>query len=106
MAANASVLLTVTFTVERYIGVCHPMKGKVLCTPQRAKLFIALVTLLAVVCTVPELFEMEVIFLSVSLFLFFFLLNFSLYFYLSFSLQFLSIFALIPSFPLPCFFLD
>ncbi|XP_076437971.1 thyrotropin-releasing hormone receptor-like [Babylonia areolata] len=60
MAANVSVLLTVTFTVERYIGVCHPIKGRLLCTPQRARVVIALVVLVAVVCTLPELFEMEV----------------------------------------------
>ena len=28
-ASNAGIWLTLTFTVERYIGVCHPMKGKV-----------------------------------------------------------------------------
>nr|KAG5710907.1 hypothetical protein BaRGS_027058 [Batillaria attramentaria] len=61
MAANVSVLLTVTFTVERYIGVCHPMRGRVLCTPRRAKLIIGLVALVAVSCTVPEFFEMEVV---------------------------------------------
>ncbi|KAL8572861.1 hypothetical protein ACOMHN_011110 [Nucella lapillus] len=59
MAANVSVLLTVTFTVERYIGVCHPMRGRVLCTPQRAKVIISLIAFLAVACTLPELFEME-----------------------------------------------
>ncbi|XP_076456351.1 thyrotropin-releasing hormone receptor-like [Babylonia areolata] len=61
MAANVSVLLTVTFTVERYIGVCHPMRGRVLCTPQRAKILISLVAFLATACTLPELFEMEVV---------------------------------------------
>ena len=60
MSANVSVLLTVTFTVERYIGVCHPMKGRILCTPQRARIVIALVAFMAISCTVPELFEMEV----------------------------------------------
>ena len=60
MAANVSVLLTITFTVERYIGVCHPMKGRIICTPQRAKIVSALVAFVAVSCTVPELFEMEV----------------------------------------------
>ncbi|XP_041360509.1 FMRFamide receptor-like [Gigantopelta aegis] len=61
MSANVSVLLTVTFTVERYIGVCLPMKGRILCTVQRAKVIIAVVVAAAIMCTVPELFEMTVV---------------------------------------------
>ncbi|CAG5116165.1 unnamed protein product [Candidula unifasciata] len=61
MFANVSVILTVTFTVERYIGVCHPMKGRIICTSQRAKYITAIVSTLAILCTVPEFWEMEVV---------------------------------------------
>ncbi|KAK6185719.1 hypothetical protein SNE40_007892 [Patella caerulea] len=61
MAANVSVILTVTFTVERYIGVVHPMKGRQLCTPQRAKHIICGVAVMAVICTLPEFCELEVV---------------------------------------------
>lgn len=32
-----SIYLTVSFTLERYISVCHPLRGQVLCTESRAK---------------------------------------------------------------------
>lgn len=40
-AAYTSIYLTVSFTVERYIAVCHPIRGQVLCTEERAKKVIA-----------------------------------------------------------------
>lgn len=58
---NCSVWVTVCFTLERYIGVCHPMKGKAWCTVQKAK-FITLVVFLVCLCnTLPIAFENEVI---------------------------------------------
>lgn len=61
MWSNASVILTVTFTVERYIAVCHPMKGRVICTPKRAKIIAFVMASCALACTVPEFFEWKLI---------------------------------------------
>lgn len=55
--SNTGVWLTLTFTVERYIGVCHPMKGKIWCTPRRAKVIVVVVCLSAALVTFPEFFE-------------------------------------------------
>ena len=59
-ASNVSVFLTVTFTLERYVGVCHPMKGRVLCTPKRANYIIVAVITSAFICTTPEFFEWRI----------------------------------------------
>ncbi|KAF8768339.1 FMRFamide receptor-like [Argiope bruennichi] len=59
--SNTSVWLTVTFTVERYIAVCHPMKGKVFCTESRAKKAIVAVFLFCFAFTIPTPFEWKVI---------------------------------------------
>ena len=58
--SNTGIWLTVTFTVERYIVVCHPMKGKVWCTTQRAKYILAAVCLAAAVSTFPEFSSLKV----------------------------------------------
>ncbi|XP_060075605.1 thyrotropin-releasing hormone receptor-like [Ylistrum balloti] len=60
ICGNVSVCLTVTFTVERYIAVCLPMRGHVICTPERARIIALLVVLFAIVSTSPEFFEWEV----------------------------------------------
>ena len=60
-ASNTGVWLTLTFTIERYIGVCHPMKGKRWCTPERAKIIIFAVCFITAVITFPEFFEYVVI---------------------------------------------
>lgn len=57
---NCSVWVTVCFTLERYIGVCHPMRGKAICTVQRAKLITFAVFILCLANTLPSFFEMEV----------------------------------------------
>ncbi|XP_046396197.1 FMRFamide receptor isoform X2 [Ischnura elegans] len=57
--SSTSVWLTVSFTVERYIAVCHPMKGKVLCTEKRARRVTALVYALCFLTTMSTPFEYE-----------------------------------------------
>jgi len=54
--SNTGVWLTVTFTVERYISVCFPMKAMVWCTPRRARHIVIAVCVSAAVLTLPEFF--------------------------------------------------
>lgn len=61
MCSNVGVWQTITFTVERYIGVCHPIRGHVICTPQRARIITVIVSTIAVAVTIPEFFERIVI---------------------------------------------
>ncbi|XP_068895026.1 sex peptide receptor-related protein 2 isoform X5 [Tenebrio molitor] len=58
-ASSASVWLTVSFTLERYIAVCHPIKGKVLCTENRAKIIITGITVFCILSTLSTTFEYE-----------------------------------------------
>lgn len=62
MWSNASVILTVTFTIERYIAVCHPMRGRVICTPKRAKIIAIVMAACAHACTIPEFFEWKLVY--------------------------------------------
>jgi G protein-coupled receptor 139 len=59
--SNTGVWLTLTFTIERYIGVCHPMKGKALCTPERAKYIILVVCTAVAIITAPDFFDKKVV---------------------------------------------
>lgn len=59
--SNTSVWLTATFTVERYIAVCHPIKGKVLCTESRARRAVICVVVFCFALTLPTPFEYAVI---------------------------------------------
>lgn len=59
--SNTTVWLTLTFTIERYIGVCHPMKGKKWCTAKRAQIVTLIVCIASAVITFPEFFEYHVV---------------------------------------------
>ena len=59
VSSATGVWMTATFTLERYIGVRYPMKGKVLCTPRRARFIIAVVIVFVVILTLPDFFTMK-----------------------------------------------
>ncbi|KAL4218111.1 hypothetical protein ACF0H5_022847 [Mactra antiquata] len=59
--ANTAVWLTVCFTLERYIAVAMPMKGKAWCTVKKAKIAIGIIFLSCFVNTFPEFFETKIV---------------------------------------------
>ncbi|XP_050389611.2 FMRFamide peptide receptor frpr-18 [Patella vulgata] len=61
LSGNIAVWITVAFTIERYIGVRLPMKGKIWCTVRKAKIVSFVIFIFCLVNTFPEFFEMEII---------------------------------------------
>lgn len=57
IAQTATIWLTVSFTVERYIAVCHPLKAASMCTISRAKIVIIGVSLGSTLYNIPRWFD-------------------------------------------------
>ena len=57
IAQTATIWLTVSFTVERYIAVCHPLKAASMCTLSRAKIVIAGVSVGSTIYNIPRWFD-------------------------------------------------
>ncbi|XP_014667677.1 PREDICTED: thyrotropin-releasing hormone receptor-like, partial [Priapulus caudatus] len=55
LGINASSLSITAFTVERYIGICHPMKAQIMCTMERANKIIVGVWIFAMAYNSPWL---------------------------------------------------
>ena len=56
-AHMATIWLTVSFTVERYIAVCHPLKAARMCTIARARIVIIVVSVVAFLYNLTRWFE-------------------------------------------------
>lgn len=52
-----SIWLTLAFTVDRYIMICHPFKGELYCTVSRARKVICGLYLGGVIFNIPKFFE-------------------------------------------------
>ena len=57
IAQTATIWLTVSFTVERYIAVCHPLKAASMCTISRAKIVIGGVSIGSTLYNIPRWFD-------------------------------------------------
>jgi hypothetical protein len=56
---TASVYLTLTVTLERYVAVCHPLRARALCTYGRARIYVIVILLFSVCYNVPRFFEVQ-----------------------------------------------
>ncbi|KAK0054570.1 FMRFamide receptor [Biomphalaria pfeifferi] len=61
VAQTATVWLTVSFTVERYIAVCHPLRAASMCTIPRARLVVVAILAISIVYNIPRWFEYTVL---------------------------------------------
>ncbi|XP_063859962.1 pyrokinin-1 receptor-like isoform X1 [Scylla paramamosain] len=53
ISTNASILTIAAFTVERYIGICHPLRSQTMSQLGRVVRSIAVIWVVAIACAVP-----------------------------------------------------
>lgn len=58
---TASVYLTLTVSLERFVAVCHPLRARSLCTYGRARVYVIGIIIFSIVYNLPRLFEGTVI---------------------------------------------
>ncbi|XP_046377973.1 FMRFamide receptor-like isoform X1 [Haliotis rufescens] len=61
VAQMITIWLTVSFTVERYIAVCHPLKAAGMCTINRARMVIVGVCFVSLLYNIPRWLEYQVL---------------------------------------------
>lgn len=59
-AQTASVYLTLTVTLERYVAVCHPLRARALCTYGRARIYVVVIIIFSICYNVPRFFEVNI----------------------------------------------
>lgn len=59
-AQTASIYLTFTVTLERFVAVCHPLRARALCTYGRAKLYVIGCWVFSVLYNLPHFWEVNV----------------------------------------------
>lgn len=61
VSQTATLWITVSFTVERYIAVCHPLKAASMCTIPRARLVISIISVSSFLFNMCRWFEYKVV---------------------------------------------
>lgn len=56
---TASVYLTLTVTLERYVAVCHPLRARALCTYGRARFYVIVIIIFSICYNVPRFLEVD-----------------------------------------------
>lgn len=59
-AQTASIYLTFTVTLERFVAVCHPLRARALCTYGRAKMYVIGCWTFSLLFNLPHFWEVQV----------------------------------------------
>lgn len=57
IAQTASIYMTFTVTLERYVAVCHPLRARALCTYGRAKIYFIVCVCFSLAYNMPRFWE-------------------------------------------------
>lgn len=56
---TASVYLTLTVTLERFVAVCHPLRARSLCTYGRARAYVLVIIIFSILYNLPRFWEVS-----------------------------------------------